>query len=99
MNKLNLIVSGLFMLVGMFALGYGLATTVKAKPMPAARTYNLFPSGPAGPHNTFRGQEIRSNGLCVEVWLNGRIDTIACGSGLVITEREETTGQPDQGVN
>ena len=69
-------------------------------PKPTVRvlkTYNVLRSGTNGIAQ-YKGHELRSNGMCVEIWLNGRIDTIVCGSPVLVTETEETTGKPEASV-
>ena len=96
MKQVILHVIGWTLLLGAF--GYWAAITPAPSRVTPVKTYNVFPAGHAGPKMQLKGNEIRSNGMCVEVWLNGRIDTIVCGMPVFITETEETTGKPETSV-
>jgi hypothetical protein len=57
-------------------------------PLPI-HTYIIYPNGPTGPKVSTKGTSIRAVGLCVELSLHGRVDTIFCGNQLTVTEGEE----------
>ena len=86
-----------FSFCGWVFMALMLLLLVPAKPVQRpVKTYNIFRSG-ANPMQ-LQGHEIRSNGMCVEIWLGGRIDTVVCGSPVLVTETAETTGQPESAV-
>ncbi len=65
------------LVLGVAAFG---GSTGKA-PEPTVHRYKVvFGDGNAG---TFDGTSIKSNGFCVEIQLNGRLDTIVCGARYV----------------
>ncbi len=83
--------------VATFALLAGLDylfPTKPPKPVPI-HTYNLFPSGPTGPKMATKGTKIETEGFCVKIYLNGRVDTVLCPGGLIVTEAEEADIKTD----
>lgn len=70
-------------------------TPTAQKPWPTPRKYLAYMREKEEPQ-VLLGNEIRTNGNCVEVLLNGRVDTIICGMEFAVTEESSTTGQPDR---
>lgn len=67
-------------------------------PEPVVHRYKvMFGEGNGG---TFEGTSIKSNGFCVEITLNGRLDTVVCGAKYVtemLPESEATPAPQDGG--
>ncbi len=59
------------------------------------RAYQVFEHSPRRNVGTFYGEEIRSTGLCVEIWRRGRVDTIVCGRVIVTETVSSMLGVPD----
>ena len=65
---------GLFVTAAFF-IGFSLAMS-----SPTVRAYNILVNDEK---MSLKGTEIKSNGMCIEVWKDGRIDTIVCGHTLI----------------
>jgi hypothetical protein len=61
-------------------------------PIPPVHTYNLQFTD--GTQIALEGTRIATTGFCVEVWLNGRVDTIACQVRYITEKLEGPAATP-----
>ena len=89
--------------IGLFYLSMGLlalsiwAITPAATTKPVVHTYNYVDA--AGTKSSWEGESIRSNGVCIEITLHGRLDTILCPGGAITEAVEEQPSNPGAPVN
>lgn len=94
MTRILLLIAGAFY-VCVACLGVVVAIKWQITPQPpVVHLYNMI--FPDGERLALRGERIESNGLCVSVWLNQRIDTIICRP-VIVTEMIEEP-QPSGGA-